>query len=351
MRTNRERLLYKLPTVAACLCGIARIHSDDLMTSPFSLVRENVEELPPSSIHDGLRKMMVLHHVGDLKVFYRDMEIGLCIPFGDFELVIAPLPIDLEMRLCRTLGGFPVSVTAFLAPAHQTLFASERALALAVMAWVLNRLPFRVGEKRFESNINADIRMGTGTCCMFCLWLCFADEQRIPMPVSTQDKMSGFGSTFDGAVQFDLERTAQLLGDKQVLPVCVQQHIPAVLLVSILPQLDGVPSIRFLETWEPDTRDMILLGSQETLERLTETVREHLYRSFGYILPSTPFELLIQVVFGRKRSILLILCLDGLKHLIVNETGLSQALHELSMLCFIHEKPILKCSHASNYIY
>src|SRR5439155_19986207 len=42
----------------------------------------------------------------------------------------------------------------------------------------------------------------------------------------------------------------------------------------------------------------------------------------------------------------LILSLDGLKHLVIDEESLFQALHEQMGLVLIHEQVILKCSHA-----
>src|SRR2546429_5645297 len=42
----------------------------------------------------------------------------------------------------------------------------------------------------------------------------------------------------------------------------------------------------------------------------------------------------------------LILSLDGLKHLVIDEASLFQALHEQMGLVLIHEQVILKCSHA-----
>ncbi len=69
MRTHTEGLLNKFPTVTACLCGVAGTHSDHTMSSVLSFDSEDIEELTPTRVHDGFREMVVLHHVGDLKVF------------------------------------------------------------------------------------------------------------------------------------------------------------------------------------------------------------------------------------------------------------------------------------------
>ena len=113
MRTNTEGLLNKLSTVTACLCGIARVHSNDLMTSSCSLLFKDVEERTPTGVQNGFRQMMVFHHIGDLKVFHGNTLIAFRIGLRCLEVMISTLAIDLQMRLgdycakpCET-GDFP----------------------------------------------------------------------------------------------------------------------------------------------------------------------------------------------------------------------------------------------------
>ncbi len=63
MGANGQTLLHDLPTLVAFLRGIAWVHSNDLMTSSCSLIREDVEEGTPGSIHDAFCQGMVLYHV------------------------------------------------------------------------------------------------------------------------------------------------------------------------------------------------------------------------------------------------------------------------------------------------
>ncbi len=125
MRTHTEGLLNEFPAVTACLCREAGIHSDDLMPSTFSLGREDIEELTPTCIMDTFREMMVLHHIGDLKVFYSDALIAFSIVFGHFEMMVSPLTGNLEMGLCCETRGLPSTFAALLAATHLTLFASK----------------------------------------------------------------------------------------------------------------------------------------------------------------------------------------------------------------------------------
>ncbi len=240
MRANRERLLHKLPTVAACLRGIAGVHSDDLMSSTCSLGFKDVEELAPARVHDGLGKVMVLHQSGDLKVFHRDMVIGLCVLLGDFEMVIVALALDLQMRLGGALGGFAAAITALLAAAHRTLFASERSLRCPIIAWIVYGMPFGVGQEGLQPNVNADIGMLARTGKVFCWWFGLADEKGVPMPISPQDKMYRFRSALYRAMQLDFEEMPDLLGHDEMFLVLMQVHVFA-----ILSQLDGMPVVRF----------------------------------------------------------------------------------------------------------
>src|SRR2546423_12539182 len=98
MGTYRKRLLHNLSTSVALLRGEMRVDSGDLMTSSCSLIFKNIEECTPRSVENALGQVMIFHHVGDLKVFHRNVMILFCIPFGGLEMVITTLAIDLQMR-------------------------------------------------------------------------------------------------------------------------------------------------------------------------------------------------------------------------------------------------------------
>ena len=86
MRTHRERLLNKLPTVATGLCGIAGVHSNHPMSGLLSFGTEDSKELTPTGITNRFGKMVVLDHVIDSQVFHGYPMIGLSILLGRFEV-------------------------------------------------------------------------------------------------------------------------------------------------------------------------------------------------------------------------------------------------------------------------
>ena len=103
MCTNTQTLSYECATLAACLCREARVHSNDLMSNTCSLGSENVEERAPTGVEDRFRKMMVLDHVEDTQILNGDMVIAKSILPGNFEMMVAALPVDLQVRLILSL--------------------------------------------------------------------------------------------------------------------------------------------------------------------------------------------------------------------------------------------------------
>ena len=89
MRTYTQGLLNKLPTVTARLRGIARVHSNDLMTSSCSLLFKDREERTPTSIQNGFRQVMVLDHSGDLKVLNRNLLVAESIGPGHLKVMVS----------------------------------------------------------------------------------------------------------------------------------------------------------------------------------------------------------------------------------------------------------------------
>src|SRR5271157_2959357 len=114
MGSYRQALLYDLATFVTFLARETRVHSNHLMTSSRSLLFKDGKECTPTGVHDGLRKVMVLDHVADTQVFYRDMVMGLSILLRYFEMEITPLPSNLEMRLSGIPGSLASALTACL---------------------------------------------------------------------------------------------------------------------------------------------------------------------------------------------------------------------------------------------
>jgi hypothetical protein len=95
------------------------------MSSICSFGTENSEKCAPTSIHDAFGKVVVLHHIGDLKFFHSDALIAFSIGLCRFEMVIPALAVDFQVRFRHVFRGFPASVAALLPSAHHPLFSSE----------------------------------------------------------------------------------------------------------------------------------------------------------------------------------------------------------------------------------
>jgi hypothetical protein len=132
---------------------------------------------------------------------------------------------------------------------------------------------------------------------------------------------------------------SDLLWDNKVFLLLMQGTI-----FPILSQLDGMPAVWLLETRKPDIGDSIFLGRNKAFERFRQTISKHLHRGGRDMFP-LPFESGFQIILAWERPIMLILLFNGLKHAIVNDARLTQALHELGMLFRIHKESVLKRLH------
>ncbi len=341
MGSDRQTLLDDLATLVTLLAREAWVHSNHLMTSSCSLLFKDGKECTPTGVHDGFSQVMVLDHVADTQVFYRDMVMGLRIRLRDFEMEITPLPSNLEMRLRGIPGSLASAVTAFLASTQLALFASQGLLRAAVEARVLYGVAFTIGEEGLETHINTDVRMLTDALEMVRSRFGLTHDEGIPMSIRTQDQMDSFRRPLNGPMQLDLEEMPDLLGHDEVFLVLMHVHIFA-----ILPQLDGMPAVRLLETGKAYTREVILFGSEKALERRTQTISQHL-NGGGRNMCAVSLESRFQIILAGEGAFFLILGLDGLKHLVIDDARLFQALHEQMGLWLIHEQAILKCSHGS----
>lgn len=341
MGTHRKRFLHDLSTFVTLLRREARIHSFHTMPGSFSLVTEDVEKCTPTGVCDGFRKVMVLDHVRDLKVFHCKQVIPLSIRFCYLEMVIAALPSNLHMRLCDVLRSFTAAVTALLASTQLALFASQGSLRGAIEARVLNRVALTISQERFQSNITTNVRMLTRGGEMLSLKKCLADDQSVPVSISTQDQMDCFGCPFERAVQLDLDGLAHLGRNDEVFLVLVQ-----IAIFAILPQLDGMPLVALLKSGEAHLHRKFFAG-KKTFEGFGEAICKTLYCGGRDILSAASFETSGEIILPWKRALVLVLCFDSLKHLIIEDARLTQALHEQVGLFFMWVQAVFKRSHSA----
>lgn len=260
MGAHAQAFLDVLPTLAAPLRREARGHSDDLMTGSFSLVFQDTEKRAPTGVVNTLGEMVAAHHPTDVQVFHTDMTVSLGIVLGGLEMEVAALATDLEMLVCYFSAGLAAAMTSVLATAHGALSVCQAFLPSTIVAWVLDRAAFGVGQKHLQAHIQSDSQMVA--CCLRRMDLtkgvlgrCLADDQGIPVPVRAQDEMGRHWRAFQGAMQLDLEQAAQLSGQVQMLPVLVQPDITA---HRVLAELNRVPAVRRLEAGEAHRKAEVL---------------------------------------------------------------------------------------------
>jgi len=264
MGSHAQRLLHNLPTWVAFLRGETRIHSDYLVSGTCSLNLKNVEKRAPTGVHDAFSKVMVLDHIGDLKVLNGNALIAFSIRLRCLKVMISTLPIDLQVGLRNVTRALAFAMRTLLTSAKRALLAPQGSLRRAIEAWVLNRIAFTIGQKGRETHVNADIRMLAGTRKVGSQWLSLTDDESIPVFISPQDQMHSFRSAFNRAMHLDLQGFPQLLRDNEVLLLLMQ-----IAIFAVLPQLDGMPPVRSLETGETHIGNTMLLGGKKAFERCT----------------------------------------------------------------------------------
>ena len=341
MGTNRKRLLNDFATLPTLLGSEARVHSYHFMSSVLSFGSEDIEKRAPRGVHDALCKVMVFHHIGDLKVFNNDTLIPFSIRLSHLKMKVFSLTINLEMRFRHIASSFPASLAPLLAAAKLTLLAPERLLRRAIETGVVNGVTLAISQERLQPDINAN--RGMFARSVLSLRGHFTHDESVPMPIGPQNEMSRFRCSFKRSMKFDLDRTSQFGRDHEVFLVFMQ-----IAILAILSELNRVPLIALFETRESHFQGKLFTG-KKAFEGLTEPIGKHLYRCGWHRFTATPFEGSGQIILARKGLGDLVLPLDGLKHLVIELARLDQALHEQVLLFLIRIQAILKRFHAIYY--
>jgi len=196
--------------------------------------------------------------------------IALRVGLRRFEVKITALSCDLEMGLGCATSSLAASLASLLATGDHALLATEGRLTLAIIAWIVDRVSFRIRQEGLQPHIQADVRMVTCRGSMLCLGVSFADDEGIPVMIGPIEQVTGLGSPFDRAMQLDLERTAQLLGDRQMLAIRGKFEIRFV-----LAQVNRVPTVGGLKAREPTCFAKFSAG-KEAFEGLIQAICQHL---------------------------------------------------------------------------
>lgn len=325
-----------------CLAPKAHLRSEvrsDLYHPPasiFSFVGQDENELTPACIVNAFGEMTISSHPADIQVFNGNEAISIGVNLGRLEEKVTALLGDFKVSLGHVLGGFPPAAASLDATGENALFAPKRLLALAVIARVLNRSTFRVGQEDLETNIQTD----GGPILYGFNGRHFTDDERIPMAVSSQDNVNRFWETFEWPMEFDLDEFSELSGYMKMLPIGIQ---PDIFALAILPEVNGVPLIGVLEARETGT-GVSFFSFQVSAKGLVKSVRERLYCRSRHVL-ATAFECLVKVVTKLKFSGLFILGLRLFQHLVVKMTRLREALDEQPVLFLVGVKAIFKGFH------
>jgi hypothetical protein len=201
-------------------------------------------------------------------------------------------------------------------------------------AWVLDNLPFGVGDEVSEANVQPN-------SCPITFLGCIPeveDDKDVPMSVGATDEVSGLWGAFERTVVFDLEAASELLRNSQQSRIGVEVYVPP---RAVLSKPYRVPAVGSLEARETHLLSK-LATPEKTLEGPIETVGKRLHRALRDVLAATPLEMVRQIVAAEKRARSLVMVLDDFEHLVVKKAAFGQTGEEQSVLGAVEEKPVLE---------
>lgn len=105
-----------------------------------------------------------------------------------------------------------------------------------------------------------------------------------------------------------------------------------------------MPSVGHLKARKANPKNTMLLGGKKASESFPQAISQYLDRGSWHVF-ALPLESLFQLILAEEGAILFIVCLDRLKHRVIDHACLAQALHEQLGLFLLQEKAILKRFH------
>jgi hypothetical protein len=130
-----------------------------------------------------------------------------------------------------------------------------------------------------------------------------ADDQNIPMSVGAKYKVSALGGSFERAVQFYLQASAEFVGDVQPLRFAVEEHVPP---PTLLPKLYGVPAVGALKAWEANFAPEFF-ATKEALEGFVKPVGKRLHRALRNALAAPSLEPIRKIVAAKELARLIVM--------------------------------------------
>lgn len=157
MNANRQTFWNQIPTPAARLGGIGRIHSNHRNTSALSLVFKHLPELPKPRIVGRQRQMIISVHKGESEVFNRDQVMFGYQAVADLMQIIRSLISYLLVQAGYLLVGFTLSVASLDLPGSMTGKTTKFCLARSQPVGVFNQPSGRKGGETFQTNIHTHL--------------------------------------------------------------------------------------------------------------------------------------------------------------------------------------------------
>src|SRR5438034_963535 len=122
-----------------------------------AIVFQPADKRSPSCIMDRFSKFPIAYHIADLKVFIGDQIVRSDVRVCRLSGKILTLPLDLQMLLGKCFSGF-LSISRFLLfLGEPSLETFEPLLSFAIVSGILDCLPFRVRQVRFQTDINSQL--------------------------------------------------------------------------------------------------------------------------------------------------------------------------------------------------
>ena len=116
------------------------------------------DELSPASVMDTLGEMMVLDHVAYLEVLIGNQIVRCDQRVRSLAGEILTLPLHFQICFCQVRSLLLAVLALLLLAGYVPMQAFQFLLCLAIVAWGIYRVPFRVGVERFQADIDADMR-------------------------------------------------------------------------------------------------------------------------------------------------------------------------------------------------
>lgn len=334
MCPDRKRLSNNLFASEAPLQRITRRYFHNPHPSFFRFEHEDFLEGRPTRVRDGAGEMAVLEHVLDPEIFSGDESVSVDVVPGRLVGVILTLAGDLEVLFGRLLGRFATAIRASLSPCGFALRPPQSLLCFLQTARVLDRAAVGVRHEVSKAHVQSD-------CIALALWWRLphvADNQDVPMPIGSENEVSGLGGSFQRTVLFDLQASAQFARDVKPFRLGVEEHVPP---PTVLAKLYGVPAVGTLEAWETNFAP-VLLAIKEAFEGFVEPVCKGLHGRLWNVLAASSLETVRQIVAINELASFLVMSLDQFEHLVVNVATLGQTGEEQSVLGAVGEEPVLE---------